>query len=127
MDSSTAEIRCPKGPVARHGIWPMRKKLVITQARYDQPALERLFAHRNELTLAEQVGLLGDLRLLADLGAIPFDQTLALVPKLKDDPHEQIVAAAIGLATLRNQFVPPGCVPATRILWRRTSVSELGA
>ena len=48
------------------------------------------------------------LKLLADTGAIPFTQTLALVPKLKDDSHEQVVLAAIGLATLRNQLIPSG-------------------
>ena len=86
----------------------MQRKLGITRLTYDDAALQNLFAHRNELTLAEQVGLLDDLKLLADTGAIPFNQTLALVPKLKDDPYEQVVVAGVGLATLRNQFIPRG-------------------
>jgi alanyl aminopeptidase len=76
------------------------------QVVYPKQMLDALLNHRDDLTLEEQVGLLGDLNALTDAGRMPFDQALALVPKLANDPRRLIAEAAVELASVPSEFVP---------------------
>jgi aminopeptidase N len=76
------------------------------QVVYPKQMLDALLNHRDDLTLEEQVGLLGDLASLTDAGRMPFDQALALVPKLANDPRRLIAEAAVELASVPSEFVP---------------------
>ena len=81
------------------------KEVGYYEAAYDPNMLGNLLNHRNDLTLAEQVGALGDLDVLARDGQIPWDEILGLVPRLKDDTHPEILEAAVRLASVPQQYI----------------------
>lgn len=87
------------------------KEVGYYEVIYANKSLSDLLDHRNNLTLAEQVGMLGDLHLLATDGHVSWDQTLALVPKLKDDARPEILEAAIRLATIPDHYLDPNLKP----------------
>ncbi len=81
------------------------KEVGYYEATYDPNMLGNLLNHRNDLSLAEQVGALGDLDVLAHDSQMPWDQILGLVPRLKDDTHPEILEAAIRLASVPSQYI----------------------
>ena len=81
------------------------KEIGFYAAEYDGKSLNNLLEHRNDLSLAEQVGLLGDVNTLETTGQIPWDQGLGLIAKLKDDGTPKIVLAAMNLAAVPMAYV----------------------
>ena len=71
------------------------KEIGYYEVQYDQESLTKLLDHGNELTLAEEVGVLGDLHTLAMTSQMPWDQVLGLVPRVKSDPRPEITRAAM--------------------------------
>ena len=66
------------------------------RVKYEGDLLTRLLKNnRQQLSLPEQVGLLGDVVALTNSGNLPAQDALAIVPMIKDDPHRQIVTAAV--------------------------------
>ncbi|MFL6353429.1 MAG: M1 family metallopeptidase [Bryobacteraceae bacterium] len=87
------------------------KEIGYYQVRYDQESLAKLLDHRKELTLAEEVGVLGDLHTLATTSQMPWDQALGVVPKVKSDRRPEIIRAAIELATIPQQYLDSNLIP----------------
>ena len=87
------------------------KEIGFYEAKYDGKSLNNLLDHRSDLTLAEQVGLLGDVNTLETTGQISWDQGFVLVNKLKDDNTPKIVRAAINLAAVPMRYVDTDVEP----------------
>jgi cytosol alanyl aminopeptidase len=87
------------------------KEVGFYEAEYDGKSLDNLLDDRSDLSLAEQVGLLGDVNTLETTGQIPWDQGLALVNKLNDDNAPKIVRAEINLATVPMMYVDANVEP----------------
>ena len=81
------------------------KEIGYYEAQYDSKALSSLLDHRNELSLAEQVGVLGDLDTLEETSQMPWDAGLDLVGKLKDDKNPKIVLAAVNLSGIPLMYI----------------------
>jgi alanyl aminopeptidase len=78
---------------------------------YDQESVTKLLDHSKDLTLAEEVGVLGDLHTLATTSRMPWDHVLGVVPRIKDDTRPQITRAAIQLATIPQQYMDSKLTP----------------
>jgi alanyl aminopeptidase len=78
---------------------------------YEGPALMALIAHRDQLALAEQIGLFSELDSIAIAGRLPLSQGLKFAPQLKDAPERQIVDAALSFARVRVGFLPANLRP----------------
>jgi alanyl aminopeptidase len=73
--------------------------------------LTKLNAHADELTLAERVGVLGDVEALVASGDVPNGVALELVGKLAKDPSRHIVEASIGIIGGIDDMVPTALRP----------------
>src|SRR5207253_5457746 len=73
------------------------KEIGYYEVPYDEESLTKLLDHRSDLTLAEEVGVLGDLHTLATTSEMPWNDVLGLVPKLKSDTRPEITRAAMEL------------------------------
>lgn len=78
---------------------------------YDSAALNSLFDHRDQLTLAEQAGLFGELNIMIKMGNLPAGDALRLAQKLKDARRRQVVEAAMQFASIRLDYLPPKLRP----------------
>ncbi|HTW64383.1 MAG TPA: M1 family metallopeptidase [Bryobacteraceae bacterium] len=78
------------------------------QAAYPGDLLKNLLADgARQLSVAERVGVLGDLDLLVSAGEAPAGRALALVPEFSKDPAPQVVETAADIASLlKTQSVP---------------------
>lgn len=78
------------------------------QVAYDQDLLKKVLAdHGSRLTVAERVGILGDVDSLASEGEVSAQLALGLVPEFSKDPAYQVVQAAANIAALlRGESVP---------------------
>ncbi len=83
------------------------KEIGYYEVKYEPESLTNLLDHRNDLSLAELVGALGDLNVLTRDGQVAWDQRLGLVPKLKDDTRPEILEAAVRLASIPLQYIEP--------------------
>jgi alanyl aminopeptidase len=81
------------------------------EAQYDSKALANLLDHRSKLSLAEQVGVLGDLNTLEQTSQMPWEAGLELVNKLKDDKNPKIVLAAVNLAAVPMMYIDENELP----------------
>ncbi|MGI8962272.1 MAG: M1 family metallopeptidase [Bryobacteraceae bacterium] len=81
------------------------KEIGYYEVQYDQQSVTKLLDHSKNLTLAEEVGLLGDLHTLARTSRMAWDQVLGLVPRLKNDARPEIIRAAMELATVPQQYM----------------------
>jgi alanyl aminopeptidase len=79
--------------------------------QYEQESVSKLLDHSSDLTLAEEVGVLGDLRTLAITSKMPWDQILGLVPKLKNDTRPEITRAGIELARVPQEYLTSNLAP----------------
>ncbi|MGA8030367.1 MAG: M1 family metallopeptidase, partial [Bryobacteraceae bacterium] len=84
------------------------KEIGYYEVAYDADALKNLLTHRDDLSLAEEVGVLGDLDVLAHDSQVSWDQVLGLVSQLKDDVRPEITLAEIRLATVPSHYIEPG-------------------
>jgi cytosol alanyl aminopeptidase len=76
--------------------------------------LNRLLADNgSRLTLAERVGVLGDVSALVNAGEVPPGDALALVEPFSKDPDWRIVSQTIGIAGMlrSNNLVPDELLP----------------
>lgn len=65
-----------------------------------------------QLSIAERVSLLGDVRALVDSGDTTPQAALSLVPKFSDEPERDIVVGSLDLAGLAvSEFVPDDLLP----------------
>jgi alanyl aminopeptidase len=110
-------ITLPQDDVALPGIgcpsWYLgnAKEIGYYEVQYDGKALNTLLDHRKALSLAEQVGLLGDVNTLEQTSEIPWDQGLVLASRLKDDSNPKIIRAAMNLAALPMAYVDANLEP----------------
>ncbi len=79
--------------------------------QYEQESISKLLDHSSDLTLAEEVGVLGDLHTLASTSQMPWDQVLALVPKLKNDTRPEITRAGLQLARVPQEYLNANVTP----------------
>lgn len=82
--------------------------------------LARLNAHSDELTLAERVGVLGDVEALVASGDVQNGVALDLVAKLAKDKSRHIVEASIGIIGGIDDMVPPALRPRYESFIRNT-------
>jgi cytosol alanyl aminopeptidase len=68
--------------------------------------LAKLIAHTDQLTLAERVGMLGDVEALVASGDVPPGVALELVAKLAKDNSRHIVEASVGIVAKIDDMVP---------------------
>ena len=68
--------------------------------------LAKLIAHAGELTVAERVGVLGDVNALVLSGDVTNSVALELVGKLARDPNRHIVGASVGIVAGIDDMVP---------------------
>ncbi len=87
------------------------KEIGYYAGKYEPKSLSNLLDHRSELSLTEEVGMLGDLRVLAHSGQVSWDQVLALVPKVANDPRREVLEEAIRLAGIPQEYLDPGLRP----------------
>ena len=78
------------------------------QVAYQGDLLKKVLAdHGSHLSVAERVGVLGDVDSLAAEGEISAQVALALVPEFSKDPDWHVVQAAANIAALlRGESVP---------------------
>jgi alanyl aminopeptidase len=78
------------------------------QVAYEGDLLKRVLADRgSHLSVAERVGVLGDVDSLAGQGEISAQVALALVPEFSKDPDWHVVQAAANIAALlKGESVP---------------------
>ena len=78
------------------------------QVAYQGDLLKQVLAdHASHLSVAERVGVLGDVDLLVGAGETPAGVALALVPEFSKDPAPQVVQAAANIAAmLKTESVP---------------------
>lgn len=78
------------------------------QVAYDADLLKKVLVdHGTHLTVAERVGVLGDVNALASEGEVSAQLALGLVPEFSKDPAYQVVQAAANIAALlRGESVP---------------------
>jgi alanyl aminopeptidase len=78
------------------------------QVAYQGDLLKKVLADRGaHLSVAERVGVLGDVDALAGEGEVPAQMALALVPEFSKDPDWHVVQAAANIAALlRGESVP---------------------
>jgi cytosol alanyl aminopeptidase len=73
---------------------------------YRGDLLQKLLAVADrQLSIAERVGLIRDVNALAEAGALPMADALALVPRFSGDPSRQIVAATLRIAADVNEHL----------------------
>jgi len=82
--------------------------------------LAKLIAHTSELTLAERVGVLGDVEALVASGDVKNGVALELVSKLATDPSRHIVEASIGIVAGIDDMVPNALRPRYEAYIRKT-------
>jgi cytosol alanyl aminopeptidase len=98
--------RCPDWLLANDG------EVGYYRVRYQGDLLDRLLKeNRNHLSLAERVGVLGDVDQLARMGKIPATEALALIPRFRQDPEREIVEALREIAGLPDQIIPDSLRP----------------
>jgi alanyl aminopeptidase len=79
------------------------------QVAYEGDLLKQVLAgHAAHLSVAERVGVLGDVDLLVGAGETPAGVALALVPEFSQDPAPQVVQAAANIAGLLKTESVPG-------------------
>jgi alanyl aminopeptidase len=78
------------------------------QVAYDGDLLKKVLAERgSHLSVAERVGVLGDVDALAGDGEVSAQVALALVPEFSKDPDWHVVQAAANIAALlKGESVP---------------------
>jgi cytosol alanyl aminopeptidase len=81
------------------------------EVHYDSESVGKLLDHSRDLTLAEEVGVLGDLHTLASTGRMPWDQILSVVPKLKNDTRPEITRAGLQLARVPQPYLDSNLIP----------------
>lgn len=91
---SPGKTACPAWALANEG------EAGYYRVAYAGDLLERLLARGGGLDLAERVGVLSDVKALAELGQIPIEQALALVPEFARDRSRQISSTAAEIALL---------------------------
>jgi alanyl aminopeptidase len=94
---------CPGWLLANDG------ELGYYRTRYAGDLLTRLLAAaEKELTVAERVGVIRDVNALAEAGALPMSDALALVPRFSGSPSRQIVESTLRIASdIKEHLVPP--------------------
>ncbi len=76
---------------------------------YGQGLLDRLLSVAGELSLAERVGLIDDLRSQARAGRLSYGEALARLPGLLEDPNRHIVRATASIVSdVADDLVPAG-------------------
>jgi cytosol alanyl aminopeptidase len=105
----------PKDEIALEGaqtcpawILPNDAESGYYQVAYQDDLLKKVLADRgSHLSVAERVGVLGDVDSLASEGAVSAQAALALVPEFSKDPDWHVVQAAANIAALlRGESVP---------------------
>ncbi|HTC88148.1 MAG TPA: M1 family aminopeptidase [Bryobacteraceae bacterium] len=78
------------------------------QVAYQDDLLKKVLAdHGSRLSVAERVGVLGDIDSLAAQGQVSAQAALALVPEFSSDPDWHVVQSAANIAALlRGESVP---------------------
>jgi cytosol alanyl aminopeptidase len=105
----------PKDDIALNGaqtcpawILPNDGETGYYQVAYRDDLLKKVLAdHGSHLTVAERVGVLGDVDSLASEGEVSAQVALELVPEFSKDPDWHVVQAAASIAALlRGESVP---------------------
>src|SRR5208337_4327632 len=79
------------------------------QVAYQDDLLKKVLADgASHLSVAERVGVLGDVDLLVSAGEARAGTALALVPEFSNDPAAQVVEAAADIAALLKSKSVPG-------------------
>ena len=80
------------------------------QVAYREDLLKKVLSDRGRhLTVAERVGVLGEVDALAGEGEVSAQVALELVPEFSKDPDWHVVQASANIAALlRGESVPPG-------------------
>jgi cytosol alanyl aminopeptidase len=83
------------------------------QVNYQDGLLDKVLAdHGSRLTLAERVGVLGNVESMVGTGDLSPRVALALVPDYANDPSRQVVSAVAGIAgILKGRDVPDDLRP----------------
>lgn len=80
---------------------------------YPDGMLEKLFgAGRNSLTVADRVGVIGDMSALVSTGRIGIGESLAIIPTLLKDRNDHVTRAAAQIVSgVDNRILPPELEP----------------
>jgi alanyl aminopeptidase len=84
------------------------------RVEYPRPLLEQIVHAAPELTTAEMVGILSDVRALVDTGKLSPAAALSMIPAFASQPQRQVVAGTMNIADLAvsnkvgDQAVPLG-------------------
>jgi cytosol alanyl aminopeptidase len=108
MTEPTAEL-----PLASCPTWvmPNRGAVGYYRALLKGDLLQRMLSATDALTLAERVGLLGDVNAMVDSGDVQKSLALSLVQTLAKDPHRQIVDETLGVVGSIDDLVPESLRP----------------
>jgi len=89
-------------------ILPNDEETGYYQVAYQDELLKKVLAdHGGHLTVAERVGVLGDVDSLSSEGEVSAQTALALVPEFSQDPDWHVVQAAADIAALlKGESVP---------------------
>lgn len=110
LAESKAEIALEGAQSCPAWILPNDGETGYYQVDYEGDLLKKTLADRgSHLSVAERVGVLGDVDLLASEGRISAQTALALVPEFSKDPDQHVVEAAADIAAmLTGESVPAG-------------------
>ncbi len=131
MSEATAEMKLTKAASCPAWVLANAGETGYYRVMYRPGMLADLLADGGKrLTLAERVGVLGDVNALVNAGQIPPHEGLALIEPFAKDPDSRIVSQTIGIAAmLRPPLVPDELLPnAARFLRKVYSqrANELG-
>ncbi len=128
LDTASAELALGT-PICPDWVLPNEAGLGYYRMQLASQPLDDLLANTRSLTLAERVGLIGDVNALVTSGAIENRVALAMVANLAKDKSRHIVDASIGVIAGIDEMVPDALRPnyqrLIRKLYRRRAV-ELG-
>nr|HEX4312651.1 M1 family metallopeptidase [Kofleriaceae bacterium] len=87
-------------------VMPNDGELAYYRTKLDSTDLDHLLAHAHELTVAERVGLLGDVGALVGAGDASNAVALGLVQDLAKDKSRHIVDSSLGIVAGIDDMVP---------------------
>jgi cytosol alanyl aminopeptidase len=109
LSDAKADMELAEAQICPSWLLPNDGEAGYYQVAYQGDLLKKVLADGgSHLTVAERVGVLGDVDLLVGGGEIPAGVALALVPEFSKDPAPQVVQAAANIARLLKSESVPG-------------------
>ena len=108
LSSAEGEVALPAASACPDWVLANEGEIGYYRVAYASDLQRRLLrGGARELTVAERVGVLADVKALAALGRIPIEEELALIPAFSKDPTRHVVSTLVDIAeSIDDRLVP---------------------